>query len=233
MNYTNKMALIILFAIAMGYLESAVVVYIIKIINLQGLSSALHPLTHLLRIGADFYWTEIFREASTIIMLGAVALICAGSIKRIEKAFYYFMLSFGVWDVFYYIFLKVLINWPQTILDPDCLFAIPVIWASPVLAPVLISISLIGISLIMLKKMEDKKYKQLGIINRVLILAGSSIIVMLTFWTSYTIINGEVIMQTYNWALFMIGLVIFILGFIMNYLPFNGFRKKLKCICEN
>ncbi|UCF15975.1 MAG: hypothetical protein JSW59_00665, partial [Phycisphaerales bacterium] len=57
-----------------------------------------------------------------------------------QQRFAYFLTIFAVWDIFYYVWLKILIDWPSTIMDWDVLFLIPVTWASPVLYPVLISL---------------------------------------------------------------------------------------------
>ena len=60
------------------------------------------------------------------------------------------MIIFAVWDIFYYVWLKVLLDWPASIMDWDILFLIPVTWASPVLYPVLISATLIVFAVVML-----------------------------------------------------------------------------------
>lgn len=55
-----------------------------------------------------------------------------------------FAILFGLWDIFYYVFLKLLIDWPASLLTWDLLFLIPVPWVAPVIAPVLVSLALIG-----------------------------------------------------------------------------------------
>ena len=55
----------------------------------------------------------------------------------------YALVAFGVWDIFYYVWLKVLTGWPHSLLDWDVLFLIPLPWWGPVLAPVLISLLMI------------------------------------------------------------------------------------------
>ena len=44
------------------------------------------------------------------------------------------------WEYCYYAWLRVLIDWPATLLDWDVLFLIPLRWWGPVLSPVLIAI---------------------------------------------------------------------------------------------
>jgi len=58
---------------------------------------------------------------------------------------------FAVWDIFYYVWLKVLLNWPATIMDWDILFLIPTTWASPVLAPVLVSLTMLIFAVVILQ----------------------------------------------------------------------------------
>ncbi|HNT42130.1 MAG TPA: hypothetical protein PKN78_07855, partial [Tenuifilaceae bacterium] len=56
-----------------------------------------------------------------------------------------------VWDIFYYVFLKLLIGWPTSMLTWDLLFLIPVTWTGPVVAPVAISLMMITLALVILK----------------------------------------------------------------------------------
>src|SRR5207248_9004452 len=76
--------------------------------------------------------TEALREAATMMMLACVGWI-AGKTWRGRLA--YLLIAFGVWDIFYYVFLKVLTGWPRTLLDWDILFLIPLPWWGPVLTP--------------------------------------------------------------------------------------------------
>ncbi len=89
----------------------------------------------------DMYtFIELGREAATIIMLLIIGLI-AGS--DVSKKLGYFLIAFGVWDIFYYIWLYVFIQWPKSLFEWDILFLIPVPWWAPVITPILISLLLI------------------------------------------------------------------------------------------
>ena len=74
-------------------------------------------------------------------MLAAVGMIAG---KSRWQRFSYFMIAFGIWDIFYYVWLKVILNWPASLLDWDILFLIPLPWIGPVVAPVLVSIVMIA-----------------------------------------------------------------------------------------
>src|SRR5439155_14317538 len=56
----------------------------------------------------------------------------------------YAALAFGVWDIFYYVFLKVMYGWPKTLFDWDILFLLPLPWWGPVLAPICIALLMIA-----------------------------------------------------------------------------------------
>ena len=133
-KFFTLLALCGIFAVAMAYLEATVVVYLREIYYPNGFKFPLVELSHFMLA------TEIGREFSTLVMLAVLASLI--STNRREW-FAYFAYSFGVWDIWYYIWLKVLLNWPSSLLDWDILFLIPLPWIGPVLAPVLVSISLI------------------------------------------------------------------------------------------
>jgi hypothetical protein len=84
---------------------------------------------------------EIIREACTIVMLVGVAWL-AGVNARSRVAC--FFCAFGIWDILYYVGLRWLSGWPDSLLTWDCLFLIPKPWYGPVLAPVLISLYFVG-----------------------------------------------------------------------------------------
>ena len=138
--------IVVVFSIAFGYIEAAVVVYLRQIFHPDGF---IFPMTV---FGSGplfkrFPLTEIGREAATIVLIFTGAWL-SGHNRQQRLA--YFLIIFAVWDIFYYIWLKVLLDWPASIMDWDILFLIPVTWASPVLYPVLISITLIGFAMVIL-----------------------------------------------------------------------------------
>src|SRR5258707_7052052 len=117
MNWKPKTLWIVtIFSIAMAALESAVVVYLRALYYPDGFTVALRM------IDPQILLIEIAREAATLIMLIGVACLAG---KNFKDRFAYFLLSFGVWDIFYYAWLKAFINWPASIFDWDILFMIP------------------------------------------------------------------------------------------------------------
>ena len=132
------------FAVAMAYVESAVVVYLRALGPAEGPLAALQTV-----IPPHLLVAEVYREAATIIMLVSVAALAGrGFLER----FLLFAFCFGIWDIFYYVWLRALIGWPSSLLTWDVLFLIPVPWVAPVLAPVIVSAGLVGGSLWLLAR---------------------------------------------------------------------------------
>ncbi len=118
----------------MAYFEAAVVIYLRQLYYPGGFAFPLIDITQ------KFIKLEILRELSTIIMLLMVAALCG---KKFWERFGYFIILFGIWDIFYYVWLKATIDWPASLLDWDVLFLVPLPWIGPVIAPVAISIVMI------------------------------------------------------------------------------------------
>jgi hypothetical protein len=119
----RNLACLAIFAVAFGYLEAAVVVYLRRIVYPGGFT---FPLVTLDRALAG---TEIAREVATLVMLIAIAAVAARS--RWGR-FGAFAVGFGIWDLAYYVGLKALLDWPPTWSTWDVLFLIPAIWTGPV-----------------------------------------------------------------------------------------------------
>ena len=130
----------VVFAIAFAWVESAVVVYLRKIFFngtfrfplLVKWEDGKHVIDPLIRI-------EFYREIATVIMLTAVS--CVAGKNRLQK-FCFFIIAFGIWDIFYYVWLYVMIRWPESLMTWDLLFYVPLPWVGPVIAPLAISLAM-------------------------------------------------------------------------------------------
>jgi hypothetical protein len=202
MKLHTKILIVASFAIAMAYLESAVVVYLRELYYPDGFTFPLKLISEKILL------IELGREFATIIMLLTVAMIAG---KIFAERFSYFLLSFGLWDIFYYLWLKVFINWPDSLLTDDLLFLIPVPWISPVLAPVLVSIVFITFSILALKKVELGFRIQSDKINFVLILFGVVLILLSFVWDFEKRLNSVSPVE-FMWLIFICGLVLMSFG---------------------
>lgn len=141
----KRIILVTVFALSFAFVESSVVVYLRALYYPDGFSFPLH------RLSENQVLVELFREFSTIVMLVTVGMMAGKT--RWEK-FSYFLVAFGIWDIFYYVWLKAILNWPVTLKDWDILFLIPVPWIGPVIAPILVSFFLIVAGIMMIREEE-------------------------------------------------------------------------------
>jgi hypothetical protein len=128
--------MVVVYAIAMAWVESAVVFYIRTHVDRIEPHQP-EPLPLIGVLGP----VELIRELATMVMLFTVGCL-AGQTRQSRLG--YMAVAFGIWDIFYYIFLKVMCDWPHSLLDWDILFLLPLPWWGPVLAPVLISLLMIS-----------------------------------------------------------------------------------------
>jgi hypothetical protein len=160
---------IVLFATAMGFMESAVVIYLREIFYPDGFRFPLIPIPHRLAV------VEIFREAATVIML-----VCIGYFAGHNKTqrFAFFALAFAIWDLCYYIFLYIFTGWPESLFTWDILFLIPVPWVGPVWAPCLLSLLMLTGALFVIKQTEHNKDFRIKKTEWLVLLAGSLVCIV-------------------------------------------------------
>lgn len=157
-----------LFGLAFGLVECAVVVYIREMYYPEGFSFPLKA------ISTRVITTELWREAATILMLIAIGIIAG---KNSVQRFAYFLISFAVWDIFYYVFLKLFINWPESLFTWDILFLLPITWFGPVITPVILSLLMITLALMLLYKNQ-----KLILFEWILLIAGAAISIVSFTW---------------------------------------------------
>src|SRR2546421_3843803 len=190
-----------LFGIAMATVESAVVVY------LRALHSGAAPLsvlqyelpTHLLAI-------EGAREAATLVMLIAVAAVAS---RNAWEGLLYPALPFGLWGIFYYVWLWVFIGWPPSLFTWDVLFLIPVPWLGPVLAPLIVSLCLVAGALWLLSR------PLVRLSRRAWGLAGlGCAVVLVSFTIAYRYALARADPPRFRWEIFLVGIAIAVVGLV-------------------
>jgi hypothetical protein len=135
MSTGKRWTIVVAYAVAMAWVESAVVFYLRTMIRRIEPHQA-NPLPIIGNLGR----VELAREAATMVMLLTVGVLAG---RNWRSRLGYTALAFGVWDIFYYVFLKMMCGWPRSILDWDILFLLPLPWWGPVLAPVSIAVLMI------------------------------------------------------------------------------------------
>ncbi len=212
-----------LFSIAMGFLETAVVVYLRVLYYPNGFTFPIVPTSVLV------LKTELWRELATIIMLAGIGYLAG---KTSAQRFGYFIYSFAVWDICYYIFLKLLLNWPASLFDWDILFLLPVPWIGPVLAPCIVALTMIGLNFLILH-IEQKGYKVRLSGKFWLLLIMGCLVIISSFISDYLALTLDSNQQTsptnmlekiktfipssYNWYLFFIGQALVLLSLYLVY----------------
>jgi hypothetical protein len=204
-DLTKTIIWVILFSVAMGFLEGAVVIYLRELYYPTGFS---FPLT-MMRDSTAL--VELFREIATIVMLIGIGML-AGRTPNQRLAF--FLMSFAIWDFFYYVFLWLVLDWPQSVMEWDILFLVPVPWVGPVITPILVTLTMLIFSIVLLKR-EPRMSR----IEWSLIIVGSLVVVL--SWTlefqQYSNHFGDpmkaiatYIPQTFPWIIFLVGETILI-----------------------
>jgi hypothetical protein len=132
----TRWLLVVVFALGMAWVEAASVYYLrVMVDRLDPYQANPLPMRGVLE------QVELVREAATLLMLLTIGAL-AGRTWRTRLG--YTAIAFGVWDILYYVFLRVICGWPKSLLDWDVLFLLPLPWWGPVLAPVCIALLLIA-----------------------------------------------------------------------------------------
>lgn len=204
MNDPRRWTAVVIYASAMALLEAAAVTY------LRTLLDRIDPFQpNPLPAPAWLMQTEIAREVATLVMLGAIAWL-AGRNWRARLG--YFLVAFGIWDIFYYVFLAPMSGWPRSLLDWDVLFLIPLPWWGPVLAPVCIAALMVygGTLISQFGKGEAALWPER--VSWVLSLAGA-LLALYAFmadalhapeWSEEAL--GKIMPVAFNWPLFAVAL---------------------------
>ncbi len=102
--------------IAFGIIEASVVIYLRELFYPNGFGFPVVLARHKIVL------TDIIREMATLLLIGAVALL-AGKSRLTKMAVFAFV--FAVWDIVYYINLKLMLGWPASFGTWDILFLLP------------------------------------------------------------------------------------------------------------
>jgi hypothetical protein len=220
------LAAVVLFAVAFAFVEAAVVVYL-RVVY-EPIREPFHPgippgdLFPLLRldqlesagpIAARLLRVELVREAATLVMLAAVGLAVGRNPRQAIAAF---LVAFGVWDIAFYGFLKVLIDWPASWQTWDLLFLLPVPWAAPVWAPMAVALSMIVSGAILLRREFCGRLLRLSATDWAAVIAGGLTIVVAFCWDHRNLMAGGQ-PNPFHWPLLVLGEVVGVAGFVRGW----------------
>ncbi len=226
---TRVFWIVLIFSIAMGFLESAVVVYMREILYPGGFDFPLVPIELHLAI------TEIIREAATLIMLVTIGILAG---RTTTERFAWFLFSFAVWDICYYIFLKLLIGWPESLLTWDILFLIPLTWVGPVISPVIVALTMILLAITVIYFSNKTGNIRIKWLEWGVLISGSLILILAWTWdySGYILehfsfseiwtipkddlyqIATQYIPRKFNWGMFWLGEGVILSGIVFLFL---------------
>jgi hypothetical protein len=205
---------LVLFGVAFGYVEAAVVAYLramyapLRAHFYPGAAAGeLFPLLTLDQLGAlgpehaTRLKIELGREFATLAMLASVALIAARKGREWIAAF---VVCFGVWDIAFYLGLRLLLGWPASLFTWDILFLLPVPWVGPVIAPILVSVSMIGAGLLVLWREYTDRSVHIAASRWAVIILGGLIVVAAFVWDFRNTAMGRS-PSPFNWIVFFLG----------------------------
>lgn len=167
---SRKLLWLGVFGVAMGYFEAAVVEYLRIHFYPEGFAFPLKELP------LGLLLIELGREIASILMLWSMGYLAG---RAPLDRFAGFMFGFGVWDITYYLWLKLFENWPASPFTNDLLFLIPLPWVGPVWAPVGVSVALIWAAVTYWRALDRgavirlSKWEWMGEISAGLVIIGS------------------------------------------------------------
>jgi hypothetical protein len=201
MRFRSTVITVVSFAVAMAYLESAVVVYLQRALSIA--PDHLFPLRGPDVVG-DLAAIEVGREAATLVMLAAIGFLVG---RHWADRLAWTAVAFGVWDTFYYVWLWVFIGWPHSPNTWDVLFLIPVPWAGPVWAPAAVSAALIGFGLAAAREVRAGRMPQVGFVRGAGALAGG-LLVLGSFTANAPALMDGGLPGWFPWPLFATGMAV-------------------------
>lgn len=222
---------LVLFGIAFGYIEAAVVVYLRAVyepvreqLNPEHVSGELFPLIRFdqLQSAGDQHvrqlQTELGREFAALVLLAGAALLSA---RNFNEWIASYIIAFGIWDIFYYMFLRLLIDWPASLLTWDVLFLLPVPWAGPVIAPMLVAAPMIAAGLLLLWRERTDRPVAFTAWHWISMIAGGLVIVISFAWDYRHLMTGGY-PRPFHWPLFFAGLLLGIAAFVHAFIRRAG-----------
>ncbi len=222
-TWCKLVAALVLFGMSFGYVEAAVVVYLrsiytpLRVHFYPGLPTGelfpLLSLEQLRSLGPEHparLKIELAREFATLLMLAGVALAVARNVREWTAAF---VTCFGIWDLTFYLWLKMLLAWPASLLTWDILFLLPVPWVGPVLAPVIVSASMIYAGLLLLWQEYHGQSIRLTALSWSGIMLGAMLI-LLAFIADFRNTASGGYPHAFHWGLFLTGEAVGLFAFL-------------------
>lgn len=211
-----------LFGIGFGFVEAAVVVDLRAVLapadvhTAARLDGELFPIIPPERLARDnptaarLLRIEVLREAATLVLLAGAGMAIG---RTFAGRFAAFVAAFGVWDLTYYLFLKLLIGWPASVWTWDILFLVPVPWSAPVLAPALVAATMVAAGSIVLVEEARGRAFRISVRQWAALVFGGIILIASFCWDWRAIAAGGM-PGAFPWPVYLLGEAVGLGGFV-------------------
>ena len=198
-GFVSRAIAVVAFGVAFGFMEAAAVAYLRSAIGLGSVAPA--------QVSAalgTFETVEGIREAATLVMIAAIGWLAGRSgLERLAWA----AVVFGLWDIVYYVGLRLATGWPPSLETWDVLFLLPSPWVGPVWAPIVVSAALIGFGMTAAGLLSAGWQVAVGPFRAVAALAGGGMVIASFLVDAPGVMAGQVTAWT-GGALFWAGMAL-------------------------
>lgn len=205
--FLRRAFVVTFYALAMAYLEAAVVAYFQRALHID--PHSLFPVRDASSLGG-LGSIEVGREAATIVMLATVGWLAG---RQGLERFAWMSVAFGIWDLAYYGWLWVFIGWPTGMATYDLLFLIPVPWVAPVWAPMVVSLALVTFGLVIARRLRGGKRVSIRL-KHIIALCGGGLTVIASFTLDARRILDGGLPAPFVWPVFLAGMALAVVGAI-------------------
>lgn len=193
-----------LIAVAMGFLESAVVVYLRLLYYPEGFRFPIVIIPEHVAV------VELVRELTTMLIILGVAVLAG---RDRHDRFFVFGFVFGVWDLVYYLGLWHFLGWPNSLTTWDVLFLIPVPWLGPVIYPIVIALLLVTGFVV-----HDalRKHGRRLLLNRFewSVACVGAVVTVVAFCWNWRAVSLEIVPASFPIGIFSLGLLVGVAPFV-------------------
>ena len=210
-----------LFAFAFACAEAAVVIYLRRLVGV------VEPWLDPGIFDPTIALIEVVREAATLVILAAVGWACG---RNAQTRVAFFGVAFGLWDIFYYAWLKLFLGWPASILTPDILFLIPLPWWGPVLTPVLIALLFVAAGIAAIALDDRGRAVRIGAMDGLLGVFGILAILYAFMADAIAVLPATaetlsgVRPTAFRWGIYSVGLALMAIGTARSLVAASGAR---------
>jgi hypothetical protein len=220
----------------MGILEGAVVVYLRRLYFPGGFQFPLWA------VDTDITVVELWREGATLLMLAAVGAIAG---RNRGERFAYFLYAFGIWDLVYYVVLKMVLDWPASLLTWDILFLLPVPWVGPVLTPCLLALTMIAFGITVVRFTTEGFEVHMLPRERLFLWLGA-LVVIVSFTVDWVRFEGPTIWENitahrridykvggfvpvhFPWWIFLVGQAMILVSFVQFHTRLSSHKRRIR-----